>query len=46
MLIKQSLKIYRSFWLMLPKEICKFNDISALSQTACWTGTSISQNEK
>jgi hypothetical protein len=46
MSIKQSLEIYRSFWLMLPKQICKSNEISASNENICWTGTSISQDKK
>lgn len=44
--IKQSLEIYRSFWLILPKQICKSNDISAVNEEICWTGTSISRDSK
>jgi hypothetical protein len=46
MSMRQSLEIYRSFWLMLPEEICKSNEISATNEKICWTGTSISQDTR
>ncbi len=44
--MRQSLEVYRSFWLLLPKEVCKSNEISVSNQSVCWTGTSISQDKK
>ncbi len=44
--MKQSLEVYRSFWLILPKEICKSNEISVSNESICWTGTLISQDKK
>ncbi|CAF1653608.1 unnamed protein product, partial [Adineta ricciae] len=45
MSMKQSLKMYRSFWLGLPEEICQTKGISTSNENLCWTGTTIS-NEK
>ncbi|CAF2978945.1 unnamed protein product [Rotaria sp. Silwood2] len=44
--MKQSLQTYRSFWLMLPEQICKSNGHSISTKETCWTGTSISLNNK
>ncbi len=44
--MRQSLQIYRSFWTMLPKQICKSNELSTSNEKEeCWTGTSISQDQ-
>ena len=45
MSMKQSLKMYRSFWLGLPEEVCRTKGISTSNENLCWTGTKIS-NEK
>lgn len=42
--MKQSLEIYRSFWLILPKQICQSNEISISNDQICWTGNSLSYN--
>ncbi|CAF4598603.1 unnamed protein product [Rotaria sp. Silwood1] len=44
--MRQSLQIYRSFWLILPEQICKSNGHSISTQKTCWTGTSISLDDK
>jgi hypothetical protein len=44
--MKESLRVYRSFWLILPKQICKSNGFSVSDKEACWTGISISQDER
>ncbi|CAF3574682.1 unnamed protein product [Rotaria sp. Silwood1] len=44
--MRQSLQIYRSFWLILPEQICKSNGHSISTQKTCWTGTSISFDDK
>lgn len=46
MSMKQSLQMYRSFWLMLPEQICKSDGISASDKQICWTGSSISQDKR
>ncbi|CAF5201185.1 unnamed protein product [Rotaria magnacalcarata] len=43
--MRQSLQSYRSFWIELPKQVCKSKGISSINQNECWTGTSMSHNE-
>ncbi|CAF4402578.1 unnamed protein product, partial [Adineta steineri] len=38
--------MYRSFWLMLPEQICKSDGLSISNEQKCWTGTFISQDRK
>jgi hypothetical protein len=44
MSMRQSLHVYRTFWLILSKQICRSNGFSASDKEACWTGISISQD--
>lgn len=44
--MRQSLQSYKSFWLILPEQICKYNDLSVSNKKLCWTGTSISYDDK
>ncbi|CAF1324498.1 unnamed protein product [Adineta steineri] len=44
--MRQSLQMYRSFWLMLPEQICKSDGLSISNEQKCWTGTFISQDRK
>lgn len=40
------LQTYRSFWLLLPEQICKSNQLSAAHKKACWTGSSVSLDDR
>ena len=46
MSIGQSFQIYRSFWLILPKQICKSDEISASKNRTCWTGNLLSLDNR
>ena len=45
--IKQIFGNHRSFWLRLPREICRSDEhSSSLENNSCWTGNSLSQDHK